>query len=78
MVKRGLSLRSTGSTGVNQTSSRSHAVLQFEVKDSEGQTVGRYVRPVALLPNSSMSIVKKSDQFTHACVCVLLSQVDLH
>ncbi|XP_031564538.1 kinesin-like protein KIF24 [Actinia tenebrosa] len=43
VIESGGNSRSTGSTGVNADSSRSHAILQLDLKDSEyGETLGRF------------------------------------
>ena len=43
VIDYGNTVRSTGSTGVNADSSRSHAILQLEVKGENGtKQVGRY------------------------------------
>ena len=46
LIDYGNTVRSTGSTGVNADSSRSHAILQLEVKTDGGtKPVGRYYLP---------------------------------
>ena len=41
VVHYGNAARRTGSTGVNSTSSRSHAVLQLELRDLKDNRIGR-------------------------------------
>lgn len=43
MLDYGNSVRSKGATGVNQDSSRSHAVLQMEIRDKADKRLGRYM-----------------------------------
>lgn len=42
VIDYGNNARSKGATGVNPDSSRSHAVLQLEVRNSSDKRVGRY------------------------------------
>lgn len=42
MLDYGNSVRSKGVSGVNPDSSRSHAVLQMEIRDSTDRRLGRY------------------------------------
>jgi kinesin family protein 2/24 len=43
VIESGGNSRSTGSTGVNADSSRSHAILQLDLKANEcGETMGRF------------------------------------
>lgn len=43
MIESGGNSRSTGSTGVNADSSRSHAILQLDLKpQQDGESIGRF------------------------------------
>ena len=41
VLEYGNSVRSKGATGVNPDSSRSHAVLQMEIRDADDKRLGR-------------------------------------
>lgn len=41
IIEHGLKVRTTGVTGANMDSSRSHAVLQICIKDSQGNQHGK-------------------------------------
>jgi kinesin family protein 2/24 len=41
IIEFGLKVRTTGVTGANMDSSRSHAVLQISIKDSQGNQHGK-------------------------------------
>ena len=43
MLEYGNAVRSKGATGVNPDSSRSHAVLQLEIRDKQDKRLGRFV-----------------------------------
>ena len=42
VILKGGKERSTGATGVNSDSSRSHAIIQIQIKDTANRTFGRY------------------------------------
>jgi kinesin family member 2/24 len=41
IIEMGLKSRTTGSTGANSDSSRSHAIIQISLKDNYSNTVGK-------------------------------------
>jgi len=41
VILKGGKERSTGATGVNSDSSRSHAIIQIQIKDTANRTFGR-------------------------------------
>lgn len=45
ILEYGNSVRSKGATGVNPDSSRSHAILQLEIREANDKRLGRYYIP---------------------------------
>ncbi|XP_004632066.1 kinesin-like protein KIF24 [Octodon degus] len=63
MISKGSKERSTGATGVNADSSRSHAVIQIQIKDSAKRTFGR-ISFIDLAGSERAADAKDSDRQT--------------
>ncbi|KAM4808389.1 kinesin-like protein KIF24 [Rhinophrynus dorsalis] len=63
MISKGSRERSTGATGVNSDSSRSHAVIQIQIKDSGNRKLGR-ISFIDLAGSERASDARESDKQT--------------